>query len=365
MGPATRYLTLPSPLRLHRGGLLPEGRVAYETWGELNPQRDNAVLLLTGMSPGAHAASGNGDPQPGWWERMLGPGCPIDTRRWFVICVNSLGSCKGSTGPASPRPDGRLWRLDFPELALEDVASAAGHVVDHFGISQLAALIGPSMGGMTAQAYLLQRPASARRVLLISTAARAAPFTIAIRSLQREIIRRDPDWQGGEYPPERPPLAGMRLARKLGVISYRSAQEWLVRFGRQRIDPERRGTAPFAAEFEIESYLEGHAERFAGSFDPNCYLYLSRAMDWFDVAEHGGSLERGFARMQVPQALVLGVASDLLFPLWQQREIACGLEASGTQVHFHELDSIQGHDAFLVDIERFGAVIGDFLAVPG
>ncbi len=364
MTPATRLLSLPSPFPLRRGGELPNAEVAYETWGTLNTDADNAVLVLTGMSPGAHAASSEADPSEGWWEPMIGPGKPIDTRRWFVICVNSLGSCKGSTGPASINPaTDQTWRLQFPELSLDDIAAAAGHVVDHFAIKRLAGLVGPSMGGMSCQAYLQARPGSAQRVVLISTAPHATPFAIAIRSLQREAIRSDPDWLGGQYPMHKPPVNGMRLARKLGVISYRSAEEWSGRFGRSLIPLERREAKAFGREFEIESYLEGHAERFVGSFDPNCYLYLSRAMDWFDVASYAADdLDAGLARMQIPRALVLGVASDILFPVSQQRQIAEGLRRGGSMVEFRELGSIQGHDSFLVDHQAFGGAVGEFFA---
>src|SRR5690606_12236419 len=212
------------------------GHLAYETWGTLSAARDNAVLILTGLSPSAHAASSELDPEPGWWEEMVGPGKPIDTTRWFVICVNTLGSCKGSSGPASINPDtGEAYRLDFPELSLEDAANASHQLVQGLGIERLACLVGNSMGGMTALAYLVLHPGSARAHISISTAPQAQPFAIAIRSLQREAIRLDPNWNGGHYDEERYPEAGMSIARKLGVITYRSAMEWVGRFARIRL----------------------------------------------------------------------------------------------------------------------------------
>ena len=184
--PGTRWFDLPSPFPMKRGGALHGARIAYETWGRLNPARDNAVLIVTGLSPDAHAASNDGNPEPGWWEAMLGPGKPIDTDRWFVLCVNSLGSCKGSTGPASSNPEtGTLYRLDFPELSIEDGADASVAVVRGLGIERLACVIGNSMGGMTALALLQRHPGIARSHVNISGAARALPFSIAIRSLQR------------------------------------------------------------------------------------------------------------------------------------------------------------------------------------
>ena len=222
--PGTRWFDLPSPFPMKRGGALHGARIAYETWGALDATASNAILIVTGLSPDAHAASNAGDPEPGWWEAMLGPGKPIDTDRWFVLCVNSLGSCKGSTGPASTNPDtGQTYRLDFPELSVEDGADAAAAVVRGLGIERLACVIGNSMGGMTALALLQRHPGIARSHVNISGAARALPFSIAIRSLQREAIRLDPNWNNGDYDDATYPESGMRMARKLGVITYRSS----------------------------------------------------------------------------------------------------------------------------------------------
>lgn len=350
---------------MKRGGALHGARVAYETWGTLSPSADNAVLILTGLSPDAHAASNAGNPEEGWWDAMVGPDKPIDTNRWFVVCVNSLGSCKGSTGPASIDPaTGARYDLDFPELSIEDGANAAHSVVTALGIQRLACVIGNSMGGMVALAYLLLHPGSAASHINISGAPRALPFSIAIRSLQREAIRLDPNWNHGNYDETTYPEAGMRMARKLGVITYRSALEWDGRFGRVRLDSDRRDDEdPFGLEFEVESYLEAHARRFVRRFDPNCYLYLSRSMDWFDLAEYGdGSVETGLGRIRVERALAIGVATDILFPLQQQEQVAQGLRAGGAAAEFLPLPSPQGHDAFLVDIARFGPAVRDFLS---
>ncbi len=365
MPDARQYFDLPSPFAMKRGGTLTGARLAYETWGTLDAARGNAILILTGLSPSAHAAANAQDPSPGWWEEMLGPGKPIDTKRWFVVCVNSLGSCKGSTGPASIDPaSGKVYKLMFPELTLEDVGNAAFELVRGLGIDRLACLIGNSMGGMSALGWLLQHPGSVRAHISISTAPQAQPFAIAIRSLQREAIRLDPNWNNGNYDDVHYPETGMSIARKLGVITYRSAMEWVGRFARIRLDAETRpGDDPFGVEFQVESYLAGHARRFVRSFDPNCYLYLSRASDWFDIAEYGdGDADAALARIEVERALVIGVSTDILFPLSQQQQIAEGLTAAGAKVDFVPLDSPQGHDAFLVDIPRFGAAIAAFLA---
>ena len=361
--PGTRFVDLPSPFAMKRGGELRGARVAYETWGTLDAARGNAVLIVTGLSPDAHAASNDADPDPGWWEAMLGPGRPIDTDRWFVVCVNSLGSCKGSTGPASIDPaTGTPYRLRFPDVSIEDIADAAAHVVRALGIERLACVIGNSMGGMTALALLSRHPGIARTHVNISGSARALPFSIAVRSLQREAIRLDPNWNNGDYDESTYPESGMRIARKLGVITYRSALEWDGRFGRVRLDSDRPDEEPFGLEFEVESYLEGHARRFVRRYDPNCYLYLSRSMDWFDLAEHaGGDVLAGLARIRVERALAVGARTDILFPVEQQEQIAEGLALGGAEARFVGLESPQGHDAFLVDIARFGPAVRGFL----
>ncbi|MGA7801558.1 MAG: homoserine O-acetyltransferase [Gammaproteobacteria bacterium] len=357
------FVPLPEVFSMYRGGELHQARIAYETWGRLNPQRDNAVLLFTGLSPTAHAASNPSDPSPGWWEYMIGPGRPIDTDRYYVICVNSLGSCFGSTGPASPDPrTGERYGLDFPELAVEDIARAGHQVIEALGLERLHAVMGASLGGMSALAYGVLYGERVAQLVVLCSAPRATPFAIAMRSLQREIIRSDPAWKGGRYGPSEQPLEGMRMARKLGLMSYRSAAEWEQRFARERVAAESGSPEPFGVEFQVESYLDANARRFVGHFDANCYLYLSRAMDWFDLAEHGGSLDSALQRIGAARCLVVGVESDFLFPLHQQQDLAARLRRLGHNVEFAVLASIQGHDSFLVDQERFAAVIGDFFA---
>jgi len=348
---------------LKRGGRLSEVTIAYECWGELSHNLDNAILIFTGLSPTAHAASSPEDPSPGWWEFMIGPGKAIDTDRFFVICVNSLGGCFGSTGPESINPaSGKHYGTDFPDVTIEDIAKAGHHLLHELGIDNLHAVVGPSMGGMVALAYALQYPDEVDYLVDISSATRALPFTIAMRSLQREILRCDPKWKEGHYHSDEEPVDGMRLARKLGLVSYRAAEEWHQRFDRARVSRERRRGEPFEIEFEVESYLDYNANKFVGNFDANSYLYLSRAMDWFDVADHGGSVKAGLAKIHVKKALIIGVTTDILFPIEQQQEIAEGLIKAGRNVEFVSIDSINGHDAFLVDREHFSPVIGDFFA---
>ena len=361
MSDARRFVTLEGEFPMLHGSI-GSPRIAFETWGELSARADNAVLLFTGLSPSAHAASSPADPSSGWWEDMIGTDKPIDTSRYFLICVNSLGSCFGSTGPASENPaTRRRYGLDFPILTLEDVARAGHAVVEHLGIERLHAVVGASMGGMTALAYAIAQRERADGLVLISSAARCLPFAIALRSLQRELVRADAAWQNGNYPPDKPPVQGMRHARKLGMISYRSPGEWEQRFGRERnTDRGRADNTHFGIDFEVESYLEAHANKFIGTFDANCYLYLSRAMDLFDVADHGGSVAAGLQRATARRALVIGVESDFLFPPRQQRELADGLRQSVADVDFRLLPSIQGHDSFLVDMDRFRPALASF-----
>ncbi len=361
---ASKQLTIDGRFSMNRGGHLESPTMVYETWGELNTAKDNAVLIFSGLSPSAHAASSIEDQSAGWWEDMIGTGLPVDTNRFFVICVNSLGSCLGSTGPASVNPEtGEIYRLDFPMLTLEDVAESAHAVVDYLDIDQLYAVIGCSMGGMSGLAYCVRHPERVRAFVSISSTTRAEPFSIAVRSLQRELIRSDRKWLNGNYDAADPPIVGQRLARKLGMITYRSAQEWAKRFGRERSTSIQASPGDrFQIEFSVESYLENSAQKFSGGFDPNSYLYLSHASDLFDFAEHGGSLQAAFKRLDLERSLVIGVLTDILFPVHQQRELAAGLKDVCPDTTLVELDCIKGHDSFLVDMDAFRPVICDFFA---
>lgn len=367
---ACRHIRLPGPLPLWKGGELDEVTLAYETWGE--DRGDNHLVIFTGLSPDAHAASSELDDSPGWWEEMVGAGKPIDTDRFHVICFNSLGSCFGSTGPASENPaTGERYAVDFPELHIEDIARAAEMALEELGITSLKAIVGPSMGGMIGLAFCLMFPGRAGHFLSISSTMAADPYAIAVRSLQRELIRSDAAWKDGRYAADEQPIKGMRLARKLGMTTYRSAVEWRERFGRDRIQGEKPGHPVFPLEFEVEGYLEAQAEKFVGGFDANCYQYLSRAMDLFDAALHSDKqhsdnqdadrLRDAMSRLQLQSAHVIGVETDILFPPHQQRELAREFDAAGIPVEYTQLSSLQGHDAFLTDMERFQPVVAEYL----
>jgi homoserine O-acetyltransferase len=360
MSQARQYHQIDGTFAMQHGELR-DPVIAYESWGTLNEQRDNAILRFTGLSPSAHAASSALDTSSGWWEQMIGPDRPIDTSRFFLICVNSLGSCFGSTGPASIDPNtGKPYRLTFPVLTLEDIARAGQVVVESLCIQQLHCVVGASMGGMTALCHSILYPDASTSLVCISSAARALPYSIALRSVQREIIRSDPTWLNGAYDADKEPSVGMRLARKLGMLTYRSPKEFEQRFGRELIGEERQTGDTFGIDFEVESYLEAHARKFVGTFDANCYLYLSRAMDLFDIADYGGSLTTGFRRIGATRVMVIGVETDILFPIEQQRELADGLDNGSRDVRLHIVDSLQGHDAFLVDMDRFRPLLCEF-----
>lgn len=350
-----------------RGGKLPNITMAYETWGKLNSAKSNVVVVLTGLSASSHIASSSSDKSAGWWESMVGKNKPINTEEFHVICINTLGSCFGSTSPVTINEKTKKpYRLTFPELSVEDMARGSYLLLKKLGIDRVKYLIGPSLGGMQALALSSLYNNIVENIILISTATQAHPYAIAIRSLQREVIRKDPLWNNGFYDYDKPPLNGVRIARKIGMTSYRSPREWIQRFGRKRTSEEKLNQNTFGVdntnfEYEIESYLEHHAIKFQKLFDANCYLYLSRAMDWFDLAAHGNSTQEVFSRFKIENALVISAKSDTLFPPQQQKEIAEGLSQSGTKVEYKELQSIQGHDSFLVDIDTFGKEIRKFM----
>jgi len=364
---SAKLVEVADSFEMKRGGQLSDLHIAYETWGELNKDQSNVIVIFTGLSANSHVTSSQNNQTPGWWETMVGDGKAIDTSKYYVICINTLGSCFGSTSPVSiNKKTSQPYRLTFPELTVEDMANASGLLLKKIGIDKIHLLIGPSLGGMKALAFSILHNTVVDNMILISTATQALPFAIALRSLQREVIRKDPLWSNGFYSYEKPPLNGVRIARKIGMTSYRSANEWVQRFGRKKsvenkINQNTFGIENTSFEFEIESYLEHQAVKFQNIFDANCYLYLSRAMDWFDVANLGKSSLDAFSKINVNKALVLGVDTDVLFPSQQQKEIAENLSLSNVKVEYKELSCIQGHDSFLVDTGSFAKEINAFI----
>ena len=364
---SAKLVEVADSFEMKRGGQLSNLHIAYETWGKLNKDQSNVIVIFTGLSANSHVTSSQNNQTPGWWETMVGDGKAIDTSKYYVICINTLGSCFGSTSPVSiNKKTSQPYRLTFPELTVEDMANASRLLLKKIGINKIHILIGPSLGGMKALAFSILHNTIVDNMILISTATQALPFAIALRSLQREVIRKDPLWSNGFYSYEKPPLNGVRIARKIGMTSYRSANEWVQRFGRKKsvenkINQNTFGIENTSFEFEIESYLEHQAVKFQNIFDANCYLYLSRAMDWFDVANLGKSSLDAFSKINVNKALILGVDTDVLFPPQQQKEIAENLSLSNVKVEYKELNCIQGHDSFLVDTGSFAKEINAFI----
>eukprot|EP00040_Diaphanoeca_grandis_P026613 m.149435 g.149435 ORF g.149435 m.149435 type:complete len:475 (-) comp30657_c0_seq1:187-1611(-) len=338
-------------------GILPKVDVAYETWGELNTDKTNAILLYTGASASSHAKSTEANPKPGWWERFIGPGLALDTNKYFVICSNVLGGCFGSTGPSSTDPDtNEPYGLSFPMITLADVVRAQFLLLDHLGIYRLHAAVGASMGGMCSLAAAAMFPHRVSRVVSISAAARAHPTAIALRYMQRRVLMSDPHWSGGEYYGGHFPVMGMKHAREIATISYRSGPEWDLRFGRKRTANHR---TSFEPEFLIETYLDHQGNSWINNFDPNSFLYISKATDLFDLSDGHTSLRAGLSEIRCP-TLVIGVQSDILFPIQQQRELVDGLKEAGNEhVSFYELNAMYGHDTFLLEVNGItGAIRG-------
>ncbi|KAG0340300.1 hypothetical protein BG000_000237 [Podila horticola] len=405
------------PFLLDHGGILPKFEIAYESWGELNEDKSNVILLHTGLSASSHAKSHPANTAPGWWEKFIGPGLAIDTNRFHVICTNVIGGCYGSTGPSSIDPkDKKPYATRFPIVTIFDMVRAQFEMLDSMGIKKLHASVGASMGGMQSLAAALLFKERVGKIVSISAAARSHPYSIALRFTQRQVLMADPNWNKGFYYDKVPPHSGMKLAREIATISYRSGPEWEQRFGRKRSQPTT--TPSLCADFLIETYLDHQGERFCLQYDPNSLLYVSKAMDMFDLSasnsaetalrrarntlrlqEGKGSsapenaatppeeqaaacsttvspeeqkkqhqqdtpkaqlsdLKEGMSSLKDIPALILGIQSDILFPVWQQKEVAdCLREMGNKNVTYYELDSMYGHDAFLLEIVNVGSAV--------
>ncbi|CAF1407192.1 unnamed protein product [Adineta steineri] len=338
---------------------LKEFQIAYETWGKLNKKKNNAILIFTGLSASSHAKSHDENTKPGWWEQFIGPNLGIDTNHFFVICCNHLGGCYGSTGPSSINPEtNKSYGTSFPMLSVEDFVRAQFQLLKHFGIEKLHASIGSSLGGMCSILSGLLYPEMVGRVATISSCIAPYPTAIALRYLQRKMIMTDPNWHNGHYyEKDGYPLDGMRIAREIATLTYRSGPEWLERFGLRRFNDKINLTPTF----EIESYLQYQGLTFAKKYDPNSLLYISKAMDLFNLAEGYDNPTDALAKIQCP-VLFLGSQTDILFPIWQQKQLAEGLiNAGNPRVTFFELNSIFGHDTFLLDVNGVSTALKGFL----
>jgi homoserine O-acetyltransferase/O-succinyltransferase len=340
-------------LRLEGGATLPEVTVAYQTWGTLDRERANAVLVLHALTGDSHAAgpAGPGHPTPGWWDPLVGPGSAIDTDRWFVVCPNVLGGCQGTTGPSSPAPDGTPWGSRFPRLTIRDQVAAEVLLADHLGIDRWAGVVGGSMGGMRVLEWCVGQPDRVARAAVLAVGASATAEEIALCSVQCRAVRLDPDFQGGDYQGTgRAPVAGMALARGIGQITYRTAAEFDLRFGRR---PQGEEAPLSGGQFAVESYLAYQGEKLAGRFDPNSYVVLSEAMNSHDVGRGRGGVTAALARVTA-NVEVAGIDTDRLYPLALQEDLA-GLLPGRRPCTV--ITSEFGHDGFLLEAEQVGAVV--------
>lgn len=359
---ALRTLTLAEPLQLDSGRALDNVSLAYETYGELTEARDNAVLIFHALTGDQFVASQHPvTGKPGWWARMVGPGKPIDTDRFHVICANVIGSCLGSTGPASLSADGAPYGMRFPVITIADMVRAQMQLLDALGIERLHAVVGGSMGGMQALACAAAYPDRTARVLAIATTARHSAQNIAFHEVGRQAIMADPAWQGGDYySAGKGPEKGLSVARMAAHITYLSEAGLTEKFGRRLQDREAKSFG-FDADFQIESYLRHQGISFTDRFDANSYLYITRAMDYFDLAEqYGGRLADAFRESSARFCLV-SFDTDWLYTTADMRQIVHALNAIAAPVSFVELSAPFGHDSFLLDVPALDRVVAGFL----
>lgn len=357
----TQYYKIPDDLILEGGSKLKEATVAYETYGKLNKEKSNAILVCHALSGDAHVAGWHeGDRKPGWWDSIIGPGKCLDTEKYFIICSNVIGGCKGSTGPSSINPEtDRPYGLDFPIITISDMVKAQKKLIDYLGINQLFAVVGGSMGGMQVLQWCLSYPDMVRLAIPIATAAHSAPQQIAFNEVGRQAIISDPKWNEGSYYSDETPKDGLSLARMIGHITYLSYESMYQKFGRKLQDKEKYGF-DFSLDFQVESYLHYQGESFVKRFDANSYLYITKAMDYFDLTKNG-SLAEGFKDIKA-KFLVISVDSDWLYPPAQSKEIVMALTANNIDVSYHELKSPYGHDAFLLEEGQLNYIINGFLS---
>jgi homoserine O-acetyltransferase len=347
------------PLRLRSGAALPAYTLVYETYGTLAPDRCNAVLVCHALNASHHVAGRDAEGQPGWWDNLVGPGKPLDTDRFFVIGVNNLGSCFGSTGPTHVNPaTGQPWGADFPVVTVEDWVEAQVRLVQALGIERLAAVVGGSLGGMQALAWAIHHPQRVANCVAVVTAPNLSAQNIAFNEVARRAIVTDPEFHGGHYLRHGTvPRRGLRVARMIGHITYLSDDAMEQKFGRELRQAEL-GYSTQDIEFQIESYLRHQGDKFSAYFDANTYLLITRALDYFDpAAAHGGSLVRAFAAARDVRFLIVSFTTDWRFAPARSREIVKALVDNRIAVSYGEIDAPHGHDAFLLDDARYHALM--------
>ncbi|MDG2161009.1 MAG: homoserine O-acetyltransferase [Acidimicrobiales bacterium] len=353
------------PFVLEGGGVLTEVAMAFETWGELSAAADNAILIchaLTGDSH-AHGQAGVAHATPGWWNGVIGPGCGIDTDQYFVVCVNSLGGCQGSTGPSSLDPEtGTPYGSRFPTVTTRDIVRCQAAVADHLGIDTWLAVVGGSMGGMQVLEWGVMFPERMRAIAPIATTLAASAQQVAWSAVGRTALALDPRFRGGDYYDAEPgdgPFAGLAIARSVAQITYRSAEVFDDRFARELVDP--RAVFGHWDRFQVESYLDYHGEKLVRRFDANSYLALNRTMDLHDLSRDRGSMESAIGRLAHLPAMTLSISSDVLYPTAQQAAIRDAIRAAGGRCDHHVIQSPDGHDGFLLAARQVGSMLAGFL----
>ena len=353
-----------TPLALQYGGELAGFTLAYETWGELNAAHDNCIVVSHALTGDSHVTgdAGPGHPTPGWWPDLVGPGRPLDSSRFFVVCVNVLGGCRGTTGPSSLNPEtGAPFALDFPLVSIRDMVASQARLLEHLGVQRVVCVLGGSMGGQQVLEWGVQHPDLVRGLVPLAANFAASPQQISFGSVGRKAITLDPDFHDGAYYGRgdgHGPARGLAIARMIAHITYRSDASFISRFGRALVEGEKPG---LFQRFEVESYLDYHGDKLVRRFDANTYLYLTKAMDLHDVFAGFESEEAALRRIRGP-VLMMGVSSDILFPTHQQIVGVRALRNVGVPVSYFEIESPHGHDGFLIETEVVGARITRFLA---
>ncbi|OGI00927.1 MAG: homoserine O-acetyltransferase [Candidatus Melainabacteria bacterium GWF2_37_15] len=359
----TKYFSFDEKIKLENGLEFGPITVAYETYGELNETRDNAILVLHALSGDAHAAGyhSEDDKKPGWWDSMIGPGKPFDTNKYFVICSNFLGGCKGTTGPSSINPaTGKPYGMDFPIITVEDMVKVQKKLIDYLGVKKLLSVAGGSLGGMQALEWAIMYPDIVRSAAVIASATKLSAQNIAFNEVGRNAIISDPNWNNGDYYGNELPARGLALARMIGHITYLSEESMHEKFGR-KLQDKHHVDFNFDVNFQVESYLRYQGQSFVDRFDANSYLFISKAMDYFDLHEKYGSLAHAFKDSK-SKFLFITFTTDWLFPPEELKTAARTIMSLGKEVTYCNIDAPFGHDSFLLEFEHQSRIISNFLA---
>lgn len=357
--PFLKKITFDQPFLMECGQTLPTVTIAYETYGRMNKDKSNVILICHALTGDAHASSWSdeeydGEIADGWWEGVIGKGKAFDPEKYFIICPNILGSCYGSTGPCSINPEtGKQYRLDFPQMTVRDIVHTQYRLLNHLGIKKLKSIAGGSLGGMQALEWALLYPDFVESIIPIATASRHSAWAIGLNEIQRKVIMEDPDWNNGNY--DKQPNKGLESARMLGMITFRTQESYQKKFGRNIRKEAETGLKPF---YEVESYLRYQGEKLVNRYDANAYIYISRTCDLHDVSRGRGTLEDSLGKIKA-KTMCVGINTDILYPPTEQREIASLIPGA----EYKEIVSMHGHDAFLIEFEQMNKILKEFLDI--